>query len=198
MALNNLSCTLMEQGDYAAARPLAEESLALRRGLGEKRGIAISVSTVAELALATGDGESATPLLEESLAIVRELGHMQFEAIATTELGLAGLYAGDRKRPRLLLEQALARCLELDDRQTAADCLSGLAALAGLEGDLDRAARLFGAAEAVREAVGIVPSPTVRPIYDRLLPEIAADADEQALAASWQEGKLQSPTEAVA
>jgi predicted ATPase len=198
MALNNLSCTIMEQGDYAAARPLAEESLALRRALGEKRGIAVSATTVAELALAAGDGGAALPLLEESLAIVRELGHVEYEAVFTTELGLAWLYAGDREEARLMLEQALALCLQLDHRQTEADCLSGLAALAGLEGDVDRAARLFGAAEAVREALGVVPSPEVRPIYDRLLPEIAADADEQVLASSWQEGRLQSPAEAAA
>jgi hypothetical protein len=128
------------------------------------------------------------------LAIVRELGHVHFEAIVTTDLGLAGLYTGDRERPRLLLEQALVLCLELGDTSTGADCLSGLAALAGLEGDVDRSARLFGAAEATREAVGIVPAPIVRPIYDRLLPEIAA-TDEQAFAASWQNGKLQSPLE---
>jgi predicted ATPase/class 3 adenylate cyclase len=144
MALNNLSCTLMEEGDYAAAGPLAEESLTLRRALGEKRGIAISLTTVAELSLAAGDGESAIPLLKESLVIARELGHVQFEAGMTMELGLAELYAGDRERPRLLLEEALARCVELDDMHTAADCLSGLAALAGLAGDVDRAARLFG------------------------------------------------------
>ena len=76
MALNKLSCTLMEHGDYAAARPLAEESLALRHALGEKRGMAVSAGTVAELALAAGDGESALPLLEEGLAIRRELGHV--------------------------------------------------------------------------------------------------------------------------
>jgi hypothetical protein len=153
---------------------------------------------VAELALATGDGESATPLLEESLAIARELGHVHFEAIVTAGLGLAGLYAGDREQPRLLLEQALVLCLELGDGRWGADCLSGLAALAGLEGEIDRAARLFGAAEAMREAVGITPAPIVHPIYDRLVPEFAARADEQAFTASWQTGKLQSPTEAVA
>jgi hypothetical protein len=188
----------MDHGDYPAARGLAEESLALRRALGEKRGIAISASTVAELSLATGDGESAVPLLEESLALARELGHVQFEAIVITELGLAEIYAGDRERPRLLLEQALAHCLDLGDRKNAADCLSGLAAVAGLEGDLDRAARLFGAAESMREALGVELDPIVRPIYDRLLPEIRANADEQAFAAAWRKGKLQSPTEAVA
>ncbi len=199
MALNNLSCTLMEHGDYAAARPLAEESLALRRALGEKRGIALSLGTLAELALAAGDGESALPLLEESLAIVRELGHVEYEAWVTMELGLAGLYASDREQARLMLEQGLRLCLELDRGHTEAeaDCLSGLAALAGLEGDVDRAARLFGAAEAVREAIGVVPGPWVRPIYERLLPGIAADADQQALVASWQKGRLQSPAEAA-
>ena len=81
----------------------------------------------------------------------------------------------------MILEQALGLCLELDRGHTEAeaDCLSGLAALAGLEGDVGRAAQLFGAAEAVREAIGVVPSPRVRPIYERLLPEIAADADER-------------------
>ena len=117
--------------------------------------------------------------------------------MATAELGVAGLYAGDREQPHLLLEQALALCLELGDRQVGADCLSGLAAVAGLEGDVRRAARLFGAAEAMREAFGIPPSPFVRPIYDRLLPEIAAQADEQTFAAGWQSGKLQSPAEVV-
>jgi hypothetical protein len=118
----------------------------------------------------------------------------------TDELGLAGLYAGEREQARLMLEQALDLCLELNRGQTEAeaDCLSGLAALAGLEGDIDRAARLFGAAEAAREALGVVPSPSVRPIYERLLPEIAADADEQVLASSWQRGRLQSTAEAAA
>ena len=154
---------------------------------------------MAELALAAGDGESALPLLEESLAILRELGHVEYEAWTTTELGLAWLYASDREQARVILEQALGLCLELDRGHTEAeaDCLSGLAALAGLEGDVDRAARLFGAAEAVREALGIVPSPWVRPIYERLLPEIAADADEHVLAASWQKGRLQSTAEAA-
>jgi predicted ATPase/class 3 adenylate cyclase len=197
MALNNLSCTLMEHGDYAGARPLAEESLALRRALGEKRGIAISASTVAELSLATGDGEQAIPLLEESLALARELGHVQFEAVAISELGLARLYAGDGEQSRAWLEQALVLCLELGDRHNAADCLSGLAAVAGLAGDLDRAARLFGAAEAMREGVGAAFHPNVRPIYERLLPEITAKADMELFAAAWQRGKLQSPAEAV-
>src|SRR5262249_30096420 len=134
----------------------------------------------------------------ECLPIVRELGHVEFEAEAMTRLGLAWLYAGDREQARLTLEQAVASWLRLDDRETEADCLSGLAAVVGLEGDVDRAAQLFGAADAVREAIGVVRSPQVRPIYDRLLPEIAADADVQVLASSWQTGRLQSPAEAAA
>ena len=134
--------------------------MALRRALGEKRGIAISLSTVAELALAAADGRSAIPLLEETLGLVRELGHVQFEAMATAELGVAGLSTSDREQPSLFLEQALALCLELGDGRVGADSLSGLAAVAGLEGDVGRAARLFGAAEAIREAFGIAPSPS--------------------------------------
>jgi len=198
MALNNLSCTLMDEGDYDAARPAAEEGLALRRAIGEKRGIAVSLGTVAELELSAGEGEGARPMLEECLALAREIGHVQFQVYITAELGLAALYAGDRERARSLFEQALDQCLELGATETIADCLSGLAVLAGLEDDVSRAGRLFGAAEAVRAtAQASRPTPWVRPVYDRLLPDISQTFDGQALAASWQEGRTLSVEAAV-
>src|SRR5579871_6424352 len=60
--------------DYATARALYEESLAIRRELGDKNGIADSLSNLGEMAKEQGDYAAARALYEESLAIRRELG----------------------------------------------------------------------------------------------------------------------------
>jgi len=63
-----------EQGNYAATRSLLEEGLAIRRELGDRRGIALSLGNLAELANTQGDAVSARAWAVESLAIGRELG----------------------------------------------------------------------------------------------------------------------------
>ena len=74
MSLNNLGNVALDQGDYPAARALLEESLAIRRELGDRWGIARALSNLGNVALNQGDYPAARALLEESLAIRRELG----------------------------------------------------------------------------------------------------------------------------
>jgi hypothetical protein len=62
---------LRDQGDYAAARPLAERALELRTDvLGEKHpSIISSLNTLATLLRLQGDYAAARPLLERALAL---------------------------------------------------------------------------------------------------------------------------------
>jgi hypothetical protein len=53
---------------------MLEESLAIHRELGNRYGIAVSLSNLGYVALNQGDYPNARALLEESLAIRRELG----------------------------------------------------------------------------------------------------------------------------
>ena len=55
MALSNLGNAAQEQGNYAAARSLQEESLAISRELGDKRGIAGSLNSLGNVAKNQGD-----------------------------------------------------------------------------------------------------------------------------------------------
>src|SRR5438045_2261738 len=73
-ALHGAGVLACEQGDYTAARPLYEQSLAIRRELGDKGDIAGSLNNLGIVAYAQGDYASARPLYGESLAIRRELG----------------------------------------------------------------------------------------------------------------------------
>jgi predicted ATPase/DNA-binding SARP family transcriptional activator len=198
MALNNLGCTLIEEGAHARARELIEESLSLRREIGEKRGVAVTASSLAELALAEGDGERATPLLEEALALARDLGHLPFIAGFLAHLGLARIYEEDYGHGRRLLEEGLERCQDVGDKATASQCLSGLAALAAVQGAFLRSARLWGAAEALREETGMSLSPPERPLAEGCLALARARLDEEGWREAEAAGQAMALDQAVA
>jgi hypothetical protein len=76
--------------------------------------------------------------------------------------------------------------------------LSGFAALAGAQGDPKRAACLFGAAEALRAAIGAYMWPAERIECERNLRSAKVQLDEASWQASWQEGQRLSPEQAIA
>lgn len=66
-------------------------------------------------------------------------------------------------------------------------------------GDPERAARLFGAAEALYEASSVTPSfPPTQALYERDLESAREQLDTNRFAAAWAEGRTMSPEGAVA
>ena len=63
----------MEQGDYGGARVVNEESLAIRRALGDKSGIAACLLNLGNVAREQEDYASARILCAQSLMLRREL-----------------------------------------------------------------------------------------------------------------------------
>ncbi|MCV4632950.1 hypothetical protein OFB83_30580, partial [Escherichia coli] len=67
-----------------------------------------------------------------------------------------------------------------------------------MQGDYRRAARLFGAGEALREAVGASVLPFYRADYDRGVEAARAGLDAETFRATWAEGREMSFEQAVA
>ena len=74
ITLNNLGAAPRARGDHAGAGRLFEASLALRRELGDKRGIALGLKNLGDSARYLSDYDRAAALYQESLALRRELG----------------------------------------------------------------------------------------------------------------------------
>ena len=72
VALNNLA-VLISADDTERARQLLDESVNLRRGLGERRLLAISLGNAGEVAIAEGRIAQAEAMLDEALAIAISL-----------------------------------------------------------------------------------------------------------------------------
>ncbi|MBI3973469.1 MAG: adenylate/guanylate cyclase domain-containing protein [Chloroflexi bacterium] len=97
-----------------------------------------------------------------------------------------------------LHEQSLALQQEAGDRWGIIECLEGLARVAGAQGQLEWGARLLGAAEALREAIGAPLPPADRADYDRDVAVVRAGLGEATFATAWAEGRAMSLEQAVA
>jgi hypothetical protein len=86
---------------------------------------------------------------------------------------------------------------EQNDRGGIAASLEGLAAVNRAPGQPGRAVRLLGAAEALREWVGVPLPPTEQANYELLVAAIHAALGEEAFAAAWAAGRALSLEDAV-
>jgi hypothetical protein len=100
MALCDLANTVLEDGDTARARALHEESLARRRELGDRRGMALSLVGLGQVALSGGDRRIASASFAQSLTISRDVGD-QYGIVHSLE-GFAALAAAQGRAERAL------------------------------------------------------------------------------------------------
>ncbi len=99
-----------------------------------------------------GDESTAMAAYTESLALARRTGGRWVASFVLSSLGVAAFTRGDVPRAIDLLRESVLSCWEIGDRWALAYALVSLAEILVTGGDHERAARFFGAAEALREA----------------------------------------------
>ena len=77
-------------------------------------------------------------------------------------------------------------------------CLEGFAAIAAAQQEWERAARLWGAAEALRDAINVPLPPHLRPEYEHRLNVAHMHLDERMFGKAWEQGQAMSEMQAVA
>jgi tetratricopeptide (TPR) repeat protein len=196
-ALNNLGIVAIDRGDFVQAATLLDEALTLRRAIGDKRGIASSLENLGMVMRSRGDDDRAVALYHESLALFQEIGDNTSQAILLINLGDALRKQGDHASAVTLYHESLALH---GAAQTfgVASCLEGLAAIAGALGAPQRAARLWGAAAALRDALGTPLPPADRPDHDGAVAAARTAMGEAAFAAAWAQGQEMSLEQTIA
>jgi hypothetical protein len=118
--------------------------------------------------------------------------------MALRNLGRVAVHQGDYSRARALLADSLAIMCELGHKYGIAYQLEGSASLAAAEGQTARAARLLGAAEALREAIGAPLLPPDLPDYQQTVVAVRSSMTAEVFAAHWAKGRALTLDEAVA
>jgi hypothetical protein len=105
---------------------------------------------------------------------------------------------GDHGRAKRLLGESLALSKRLGNTTSVAECLETLAELARVLGDFRRAARLWGAAGALREAAGSTWAPVERRLHEPYLTAARSGMDEADWMMAWEEGRAMPLEDAIA
>jgi len=145
-----------------------------------------------------GAYDRAAQLHHESLECFQAFGdqHRGF-AWAYHSLGESALGLGRLDEAARWLAQGLTISQTLSDQASMSWCLAGLGSVAALDEEPERAARLWGAAEGLRQAISCRPAPAARATYERALAVARAQLDEATFAAAWAQGHALSLEQAV-
>jgi predicted ATPase/transcriptional regulator with XRE-family HTH domain len=196
-ALNGLGRAALSEGDTVAARARYEESLAAAREQGAPENVVDALLPLGRVAYYEGDLDGAAALLEEALALATGISYASSIAWSLHMLGRVALTRNDPDRAAALLARGLAHHQQIADKRGIVACLENTAAATVLH-QPPRAARLLGAAAALRETIGLPLPPIDRPDYDRCLAAVRAALSPDTFAAMWHAGRSLSLDQAIA
>lgn len=197
-ALLLLGTIAHDQGDYTSARSLFEQSLTIKLELGDRLGTAMLLNNLGIVAQQQGDYSKAKSLYEQSLAIKRDLGDNLGVAISLYSLARMACHQADYSKAQSLCQKSLAIESNLEDKGGIADCLEGLAEVACRMKQPERAARLFGAAEIVRETYGAPIFSIERGHYESVVTDARGMLGAKEFEATWAEGRGMTLEDAIA
>jgi ATP/maltotriose-dependent transcriptional regulator MalT len=175
-------------GDQERLGFLLEESLALVKETGSQGEDPLWSSLAGQLALQQGDAAQARSLLEVSVALFKTMGDRRHTARSITSLARVEAVQSNHAAACALYEESLALCREVDFLGIA-PALEGLAGVVAAQGELVWAARLWDAAEGLRESMGAPIPPVFRADYERSVAATRIQLGDKAFAATWSEGR---------
>jgi predicted ATPase/DNA-binding SARP family transcriptional activator/tetratricopeptide (TPR) repeat protein len=193
--LHQLGDVTREQGDCAQAIALFEECQILYRELNDLAGIAGVFGGLGDVLLNQADATGAAACYQQAVTLFRELKHQDLY-LALCGLGRALQEQGDDVGALALLVESLTFSGGLREKYGSGICLAAMAGVWVARGQPVRAARLFGASQALR---GTNAAPIGAVVYyTRDVASVRAQLDEATFAGAWAEGEALTLEQAVA
>ena len=196
-ALSNLGWASLLADHPQRASALAYEAVELARAIGDTGGVARALLVPGLAAVAEGDNQRALALHGESLALAGEAEDGIAMLISLVMGVFASLGLEDGPRARALCAQSLAQPTRPRVVNATAFQLHASAAVACWEDRPTRSARLWGAAESLREAVGATLSPIEMRVYGQYIEAARGRLDLSAWNEAWAEGRAMTADQAV-
>jgi len=196
--LNSLGVTHHHLGHLDTARELFEDSIAISRQLGNFVLVAMRLVNLGNVEIDAGNLDRASQVLTEALALHLEQGNVLGIANTRQSLATVSLRAGRVREARDLLSSTFDYVVTSGDPEFQAQTLEVFACITAELGDCLPAARLAGAAEAVRNKAGMpIPEPS-SVLLERFLGPARATIPRAAWTAELAAGAALSPEQAVA
>jgi predicted ATPase/class 3 adenylate cyclase/DNA-binding CsgD family transcriptional regulator len=187
-----LAVAQLAAGDVAAA--VAASEMAAQR-LNAQRGVSvINVNPIADVMLARGDVAAARRWADAAVAVTAGCNL----AMALSTRARVAVAQGDREQAERDAREALAVAAVVDAHLVTPDALECVAGLAGDAGSHREAARLYGAADAVRQTTGAARFKTNDDAYTTAVGTVREALGHSEFESAWAEGAALSAREAIA
>jgi DNA-binding CsgD family transcriptional regulator len=183
---------LLAAGDAAGARDATE--VALRHTLPMREAFTKSINPLAEAALACGDLVTARQWADDCVALAAGW----HQVVARIVRAFVAIAQGDPDQAERDAYEALAVAVRTQGYLRLPDTLECLARLAVDGANCPHAARLFGAAEAIRKVTGEVRLPMYQADYDTAVATLREALGQKDFGTFWAEGAALSTEEAIA
>jgi tetratricopeptide (TPR) repeat protein len=181
-----------------AAMEAAQQAIALFDELDWDWGRGLGYLALALLRALDGQTAEAQRLAGHSEALLRRDGSWWYLLVCLNLQIQLALTTGDIARAIATCGEGLDTVERIRDTTALAVCLTGLAGALTLQKQPERAARLFGAAEVLREQTGGAIHPASRrALYERHVALLRESLSPETLAAEWAKGRSLTAEEAL-
>jgi tetratricopeptide (TPR) repeat protein len=189
-ANRGLGLVAMQQDDLGGARKFFDNGLAISRELNDDFGVAMSLSFLGDLCRVEHRHQEARPMFEEAAKLFRLLERKVALGDALNNLGTATFRSGEFSAAKGHFAEAAEIALEVGNQITLSHSLDGFAALAVETRRLERAARLSGAAEKLRENIGYKNEPAERAFRDSYIAMLREGLSDEQFSFGYYEGAI--------
>ena len=182
------------QGEFEEAATWHEKGLSRARDNEFPGAIAQAFSGMGEAARLAGDVAAASSYHREALARFEATGSIEGAVFSLACLGLIATSDGQPAAAIELLTTSLVRASESSDRRGVAMAVEGLADARAALGEAVIAARILGAADALRNDIGGFPPILQRGCVDRAERVARSNLDQAAYEAEHARGRDEAPS----
>jgi predicted ATPase/class 3 adenylate cyclase len=186
-----------ERADPERTVQLFGESLELRRELGGEFDIADSLNNLGYALAHQGQAERARALLDEGLVIAERTGDLRHVALIHGNFGLVDLFRGSPEDAHRHFAECLRVSRRIGDQRVPFEAIRGIAAVAAFRGDLQEAACLAGAVDALYRASGGTPTSAESKMEERFIAPLRDATDHEAWALAATRGETMTLADAI-
>jgi tetratricopeptide (TPR) repeat protein len=188
-SIRNFALIDLAWGKYSEVEKLLNESLKICEASRDQWGLAWTLYATAFLKLAQGELDQARNLLEQALLYLRQQ-KMMFGIYRTLlALGYTLFEQDDVAGAEAYFREALVLNRETPLLTLMTTGLTGLGMVEAVNAEPYRAARIWGAVEALREMTGEHPFSVFQRSYDRVLKAVRSQVDASEWRAAWAKGR---------
>jgi predicted ATPase/transcriptional regulator with XRE-family HTH domain len=184
--------------ELAFSLDLLTQSVTLRRQLNDVTKTAQALNALATTHHALGQFDEARQAVAEAFALTQAAIDQPNRARLLHSLGRLALADGDDAHAAESFRESLQLRVEMSTKRGVAESLEGVGDLAARQGNGERAARLLGAAEALRELIGAPIPPPERAEHEQAVAAARDLLEGEAFARLWADGRALTWEQAAA